>query len=183
MGLPVANSEDIRGTIGISLKETFRRLAGDYSQERSDEFIRWFVRRADQVMVKKSVLFESVPPTIEALKKRGLKLGIVSTKFRHRIEKTLRREKLEKYFDVIVGGEDVAEHKPDPKGLLTAIQLMTIAPAEVLYVGDSITDAETAMRAKVAFAAVLSGITPKEAFKEYNVQAFFDNLYQLPGLV
>lgn len=183
MGLPAVSVENIRRTIGLSLKETFQQLMGDHWQTRSDEFIRWFVQRGDQVMVERTVLFESVPSTVETLTSLGLSLGIVSTKFRYRIEEILRRERLEAFFEVIVGGEDVADHKPDPKGLLTAIQRMRRAPAEVIYVGDSGTDAETARQAGVAFVAVLSGVNPREAFKNYEVYAVIEDLRQLSGVV
>ena len=55
--------------------------------------------------------------------------------------------------DVIVGGEDVEREKPDPAGLSAAVERLDVAPAALLYVGDSPTDAETARRAGVRFAA------------------------------
>jgi len=44
-------------------------------------------------------------------------------------------------------------------------------------------DAETAKRANVAFVAVLSGVTPKEAFRDYAPLAIIENLSQLPSLL
>jgi len=61
------------------------------------------------------------------------------------------------YFDVIVGGEDVAAHKPDPEGLLKAISMVGCQKEEVLFVGDSTVDARTAKNAGVDFVAVLTG--------------------------
>jgi phosphoglycolate phosphatase len=106
-------------------------------------------------------------------------IGIVSTKFRRRIEEILGREDLLEPFDVIVGGEDVSRHKPDPEGLLAAIERLGGSPSGSLYVGDSVTDAETARRAGVPFAAVLNGVTPREAFKDYPVYKILDNLGEL----
>jgi phosphoglycolate phosphatase len=50
-------------------------------------------------------------------------------------------------------------------------------------VGDSVVDAETAQRAGVPFVAVLSGVTPKTAFRDYTPLAIIDNLYSLPTLL
>ena len=181
--LPCVSAEPIRRTIGLPLSETFRKLAGRQHNDRCDEFIRLFYERAEDVMVDWTVVLESVPGTIGILKEYGIALGIVSTKFRFRIEAILRRENLLESFEVIVGGEDVSEHKPDPEGLLKVVHLLDSAPARCLYVGDSITDAKTAVRAQVPFAAVLSGVTTKDDFKSYPVYGIVEDLSELPALM
>jgi phosphoglycolate phosphatase len=110
-------------------------------------------------------------------------LGIVSTKFRYRIETILEREGLLAPFEVIVGGEDVAAHKPDPTGLLAAIERVGGSTSDSLYVGDSVTDAETAKRAAIPFVAVLSGVTPKDAFEYHPVLQFLEDVSGLPDFV
>ena len=127
--------------------------------------------------------FESVPATIAALRVLGFPLGIVSTKFRYRIEAILEREGLHDAFGVIVGGEDVAEHKPDPTGLLRAIERLGGVPESTLYVGDSVTDAETAKRASVPFVAVLSGVTSREAFFGYPTYGILESLSELTDVI
>ncbi len=182
LGLPAASAEAAKQTIGLSLAEGFRALVGPQPAARADEFARLFIERADGVMADLTVLFESVPATIAALKAQGFSLGIVSTKFRYRIEAILEREGLQDAFGAIVGGEDVAEHKPDPTGLLTAIERLGGAPESTLYVGDSVTDAETARRAGVPFVAVLSGVTPREAFLDYPVCGILESLSELADI-
>src|SRR5690349_18163575 len=167
MGLAGVSKEAACRTIGLSLKETFLTLAGQKEAAQCDEFRRLFVQRADEVMSKLTVVYESVPPLVEALRQRDLKLGIVSTKFRYRIEEILRRENLLEYFPVVIGGEDVEEHKPHPQGLFKAIERLQCSPASSVYVGDSVADAELARRAAVPLVVVLSGVTPREHFDSY----------------
>lgn len=100
---------------------------------------------------------------IPALKQRGLAIGVLSTKFRRRIAAVLEREKMGGHFDVIVGGHDVANHKPHPEGALKAVQAFGAAAGEIIYVGDSVVDAETARRAQLPFVAVLTGVTSRHA--------------------
>ena len=107
----------------------------------------------------------------------------MSTKFRFRIETTLRREDLLDSFETIIGGEDVSNHKPDPEGLLKAIRKLESAPENSLYVGDSVIDAEAAKRAGVPFVAVLSGVTPRQDFEPYPVYKIIDSLSELPCLI
>ena len=181
VGLRPAPAERIRPTIGMSLPDAFRQLAGEPPGVEVEEFVRLFVQRADQVMADQTRIFAWVPAVLEELRQQGLALGIVSTKFRRRIEAILRREGLARAFSVVVGGEDVAAHKPDPGGLLMALDRLGCAPLEALYVGDSPTDAETARRAGVPFAAVFSGVTPREAFAGHQVGAVFADLRDLPA--
>ena len=103
-------------------------------------------------------------------------MGIVSTKFRYRIQEILKRENVIKYFDVIIGGEDVAKHKPDPEGLLKAWKRLNNKSLHTLYIGDSIVDAQTAQNAEVPFLAVLTGVTKREEFRECKVEGFIEDL-------
>ncbi len=183
IGLPQFSPEEIRSTIGLSLPNTLTRLVGVEHAERSREFARLFVERADQVMADLTRVLDDVPKVIGHLRDGGLALGIVSTKFRYRIEEVLRRAALLEPFDVIVGGEDVQSHKPDPESLLTAIEKMNGSPQTSVYVGDSVTDAETARRAEVPFIAVLSGVTPREAFNPYPVLKIVENLREIMDLI
>jgi phosphoglycolate phosphatase len=179
MDLPKVAAEDAQRTIGLSLHNILVALTGREQEGRGGEFARLFVEKADEVMTDLTEIFEEVPSVIKYLKREGVAIGIVSTKFRRRIEEILGREDLLEPFDVIVGGEDVSRHKPDPEGLLTAIKRIGGSPSGSLYVGDSVTDAETARRAGVPFAAVLNGVTPMEAFADYPVEGVLENLREL----
>jgi phosphoglycolate phosphatase-like HAD superfamily hydrolase len=56
--------------------------------------------------------------------------------------------------DVIVGRDSVAERKPHPQPLLTAVRELGATPERTLFVGDSDSDAVTAQRAGTAFRRV-----------------------------
>jgi len=183
LGLPGASDEAIRKTIGLSLPNTLLMLAGEEHAAHADEFYRLFVERADEVMHNATQLFGFVPDVVQQLRDDGFRLGIVSSKFRRRIEAVLERDGLGHHFEVIVGGEDVTAFKPDPSGLFTAIERLSSTSQDTLYVGDSVTDAETARRASVPFVAVLSGMTPHADFANHPAHEVLGNVSELPGLL
>ena len=183
MGLPPTTSDEIRRTVGYSLPESLVRLAGEEHSARGGEYMRLFVERADEVMADLTYVYDNVPETLEHLKERGLRLGIVSTKFRYRIEDVLGREGLLEPFEVIVGGEDVSEFKPDPESLNMALGMLGIPQEAALYVGDSVVDAEAAARAGVPFAAVLSGPTPRGSFSEYEPVMVLETVRDLASIL
>ena len=182
LGLPLAADAEIRQTIGLPLPDTLAMLVAKEYTRYTDEFTRLFVERADEVMVDMTELFDIVPETVAALQKLGIQLGIVTLKYRYRIESILRRERLLDAFEVTIGAEDVSEHKPSPKGLLVALERLNCVRQNCVYIGDSKTDAETARRAGIAFIAVLSGVTPRSAFEDYDVYEILEDVSGLLSL-
>ena len=180
MGLNGVSAEAACRTIGLSLSETFLTLGEHHDSVRCDEFHRLFVQRADEVMVSRTVLYEPVPLAIEELRELGFRLGIVSTKYRRRIVEVLKREGLLHLFEIVIGGDDVKQHKPHPQGLFEAIERLEYSPSSVVYVGDSLVDAELAKRAGVPLIVVLSGVTPREDFDNYEPLAVLESIRELP---
>ena len=134
-------------------------------------------------MVSQTDLLEGVPEALDTLRAAQIKLGIVSTKYRFRIEDILGRFELADRFDMIVGGEDVAAHKPDPQGLVLALDALAVGPEEAVYVGDHVVDAEAAMRASVPFVAVLSGESERGDFRRFPNVGILGTVSQLPTFI
>jgi len=181
LGLPAVSYEAVCPTIGLSLRDALVVLGGPEHESRSDEFFRFFVERADVVMAPSCRFFVGVADSLRGLAGAGYQLGIVSTKNRYRIEMVLEREGLTECFSTIVGAEDVSEFKPDPQGVKMAMTRLAVAHDDLLYVGDSEVDAETAKRAGVPFVAVTSGVTPKAAFDVHPKHAVLDSVADLPA--
>jgi phosphoglycolate phosphatase len=183
LGLCPAPDDRIRSTIGLTLRQTFDALAPDGSTDQRQAFPELFIRRAEDVMVDGTFLLEPVPRVVRRLWRCGVPLAIVSTKFRRRITAILERDRLLHAFRVVVGGEDVSCQKPDPEGVSEALHMLGETPPACVYVGDSAVDAETALRARLPFVAVLSGTTRRDAFRSYAPHAVIDDLRELPRLV
>lgn len=183
MQLPMASRHSIARTVGLSLPRTFEALTGSSDAARSAEFARWFVERADQVMVEMTVVYSAVADTVQRLRADGLSVAIVSTKFRYRIERILDREGLGHLFDLVVGGEDVARPKPEADGILQALRALGVDAADAVYVGDHPVDAEAARRAGVRFVAALSGHSTAGDFAEFEPLGLISSLGDLPALL
>ena len=181
LGLPLASAERIHATIGLSLSHTLQALTGIADPAIVTAFTGRFVAHADQVMHGLTLLYPWVAETVLALRAAGQRLGIVSSKYRYRIERILAEGGLASQFEVIIGGEDVSQHKPDPAGLLLALQRLNLPAPEVLYVGDHPVDAEAASRAGLPFMAVLTGASDVPSFTPYPVHSFLANVSHLPS--
>lgn len=75
------------------------------------------------------------------------KLGVVSSS--RRASEALERYKLRNFFDVVVGGLDVARHKPDPDSVHLALERLALQAENVVMVGDLAADVLAAQAAGV----------------------------------
>lgn len=184
MGHPPAELGAIRATIGMPLADTYHALTGAaLSPEQCGEFVRRFVERADIIMADNTTFYPETRPTLETLRRDGYHTGIISTKYRYRIDTVLRRDGLRDLFDILIGGEDVTAHKPAPDGLLLALRTLHIPPHAALYIGDSTIDAQTAQAAQVPFIAITTGATPPTDFAPYAPHAILGSLTELAPLL
>ncbi len=89
--------------------------------------------------------------TVETLHRNGILIGIATRSHRAYAEKCLAMMGMRRYIRGMLARDDVAFPKPDPRHLFETISLLGVDPGEVLYVGDTTTDLETARAAEVDF--------------------------------
>jgi phosphoglycolate phosphatase len=180
---PPAGFEAVKKTIGHTLPDSFRILTGNTDAKTAESFVKVYVAHADKVMNENTFIFPPVLDVLQALSEKNLDTAIVSTKYRYRIDAVLKRDNLSPYVGCVIGGEDVKNHKPDPEGILLAIEKLGIARDEALYIGDSTIDAEAARNAAVEFCGVLTGTTGIDEFKQLNVKHIIPDLSGLIGIL
>jgi len=142
LGHSVRDITEIRKTIGLSLKDTYSVLTSRCNVSEAEQFAKLFKEKADEVMVVNTELYNGVKDVLKDLKNKGYKIGIATTKFHYRIEQILCKFEVNELIDVIIGAEDVKIEKPDPEGLLCAMECLNLEKDNVLYVGDSLVDAQ-----------------------------------------
>jgi HAD superfamily hydrolase (TIGR01509 family) len=98
--------------------------------------------------------YEGVREMLLALRTVGVGVGVVTGKGRRAWDVTEREMRLGP-FAVVVTEDDVRHPKPDPEGLLRAIEALGVRPEETVYIGDSVTDVEAARAAGLRAAAAL----------------------------
>lgn len=171
--------EQIKRTIGKTLEDSFSEMTGITDPQHLASMKQQYVQHADSCMTANTHLFPETREVLQRLKQQGARIAILSTKYRYRIEELAARDFSEGFFDLIVGGEDVRQMKPNPEGLLLAMERLGVTPAETLYLGDSVVDALTARAASVPFAGILHGVTTHRELAAYPHTAIYTDLYGL----
>lgn len=178
-GYTDVTDEAIKRTIGKTLEESFSILTGVTDPDQLTAFRKEYGKEADTHMTVNTVLFLETKSVLLALKDAGASIGIISTKYRFRIQELIDQHFPGSFFNVIIGGEDVKNHKPSPEGLLLAMKQLHATKAETLYIGDSTVDAATAKAAGVDFAGITHGVTTAEELSKYPHRMIMNSLEEL----
>lgn len=109
-----------------------------------------------------SSLYNEVEKTLYELKKRGVKISLLTTKVQDQAEKIVEYFNLGKYFDLIMGRRDGISHKPSPEPLLAICKELNIDTKNTIMVGDTELDIQCGKNAGTFTCGVLYGYRTKE---------------------
>lgn len=111
---------------------------------------------------KMADLYPGIVDILTELKNKNIITSIFTGKGRKTTEITLEILAIKQFFDMIVTGDDVINHKPSPEGIIKFINSFNLNKDEVLMVGDSIADIIAAQEAGVDIASVVWDSYAKE---------------------
>lgn len=157
-GLDPAPAEAIIRTIGYPPKEAFR----EYSETQVEFLHRKFLEMAREVVPTKSRLLPGARETLEFCRNEGYRCGMATTKYRENGMKVLVNLDIDKYFDVVLFGDEVEFVKPHPGIVHRMAAELGAEVGQTLVVGDTINDILAARAAGAISVSVTSGVDPKE---------------------
>ena len=105
-------------------------------------------------------LYPGIRDALDALHGMGCRLGLVTSRTHTECAMDPTLAPLLTLMEIQVCVEDTSEHKPSPRPILYAAERLRVSPREILYVGDSPTDAQSAAAAGVDFALARWGCRP-----------------------
>jgi HAD superfamily hydrolase (TIGR01509 family) len=126
-------------------------------------------------------LYPGIKELLGYLKARGVKLALFTGKGIHTTTITLEEFGLKEYFDCVVTGNDVAQHKPSSEGIRKILSQFELDPSEALMVGDSVGDVKSSREAGVKIAAVLWDSYAKEKVLQMQTDYVFHDVEEFAG--
>lgn len=126
--------------------------------------------------------YEGVPELLATLKAQGHHLAVASNKYQAATEKIVEHF-FPGVFDVILGEREGVERKPNPQIVFDILERVQNTEhrvqTELLYVGDSLVDRDTAKDANVPFVACSWGFVSRKALAENGVGRIVDKPEEL----
>jgi phosphoglycolate phosphatase len=153
---PTYSEEHFRHWIGNGAKVMVQRaLSGssEISQELEPQAIEaalaLFLQIYQDNVCVKTQLYDGVKSTLQQLRNQGLKLVIVTNKPHRFITPIINGVGISSMFDLLVGGDTVAQSKPHPQPLLYVCETLAIPQEQCIMVGDSKNDILAAKAANI----------------------------------
>ena len=137
---------EIIKTFGEPLDHTMARLFPHMDTDDAVSIYRSFHYNNFGEMIK---LFPGIPELLAALKERGFKLGLVTSRLRRTTMEGLEQYGIKEYFDAVVTCEDTSKHKPDPEPINATLEKLSAKPEESIMLGDTMHDVLCARNAGV----------------------------------
>ena len=125
-------------------------------------------------------LFPKVEETLNKLSKK-YKLAILSNRIRELVDIGLKITKIEKYFDVVIGLENMIKPKPHPDGIFQILE--KYGETDAAFIGDALSDILTAKNANVIGIGTTWALTKKEEYEEINTDYIVDSFEELIKLL
>lgn len=118
----------------------------------------------------KTVPYPGIMDLLEELVRMGVNVAVASNKYQEAVTALVTTYFPHIPWAAIHGMRDGVPGKPDPSIVFNILASVPTAKADVLYVGDSGVDMETARRACVESVGVTWGFRPLKELREYNAE-------------
>jgi HAD superfamily hydrolase (TIGR01509 family) len=128
--------EEIMSHFGPGEGEIFARIVG---RERAEEAYAACRKYLDENM-DRVPLHDGVAEMLQALRQREVPTSIVTGRSWNTTEMILKHHGILEQFVTVVANDHVERPKPAPLGIQLALERMSMAPHEIIYVGDSHVD-------------------------------------------
>jgi phosphoglycolate phosphatase len=146
--------------IGHGVANLVARALGPEGRSQQTDAMNFFLPYYDQHKLDFTRAYPSVPEALAQLAPRPM--AVLTNKPRIMAEQILTALGLANYFAVIYGGDSFPTTKPDPAGVHAILAKLAVAPENVLYVGDSQVDVQTARNAGIPVAVVNYGFGQRD---------------------
>ena len=110
-----------------------------------------------------------IEEVLEFVERKNLKQAIFTFNTHRNAEISLQKVNLMKYFELIVGRDNVENLKPHPDHLLIICKKLKVIPSEIIVIGDSARDIEAALNVgakSIAIKTKLFNLSKIETFQK-----------------
>lgn len=176
-GYPLHSYEEYASFVGNGINKLIERALPQDAQTQENvlELREHFVAYYNVHNCDKTHPYEGINEVLETLKKReGVKLAVASNKYQQATEKIVNHF-FPKTFDIILGERAQKPRKPDPQIVYDILEKLEVKKEDVLYIGDSVVDVQTAKNAGVRTAACSWGFCSKEQLASYKPDYLLEN--------
>ena len=180
-GYPQHGTEEYRFFVGNGINKLFERALPDGEKTETNvlRIRQSFIPYYDVHCVDLTRPYPGIPELLNTLQQKGIQIAVASNKYQRATGKLIPHFFPDIRFTAILGQREGIPRKPDPQIVHEIIKLAGVQPEDVLYVGDSNVDMQTALHAKVDGIGVTWGFRPRTELEEGHPFAIIDKASDL----
>ncbi|MEA5122785.1 phosphoglycolate phosphatase [Xanthomonas floridensis] len=183
LGMQQFSEATIRGWIGegvhVLLATALREAGGTHD---ADTEMPVMMRHYEACLLHNPQLYSGVGEALTGLREAGATLALCTNKPSRFIAPLLEHLGIASQFSSVLGGDSLAQRKPDPSPLLQLARQFQRTPQQCLMVGDSATDAAAARAAAMPLAMVRYGYLRGFDVQTAGAVAVMDDMRELLAL-
>ena len=185
LGYPTHDVETIRTFVGNGINKLLERALP--LQEQTEEKVMLmrshFVPYYDAHNADLSSPYPSIVHLLEDLQGQGIMIAVASNKYQEATVKLVKHYFPMINFIEILGQREGINVKPDPSIVFDILKKANVNKEEVLYVGDSGVDMQTAINAGVDAIGVTWGFRPRTELEGFQPMGLIDKAEELWGFI
>ena len=161
------NEDDIKNVIGYPLEFMYEKLGVENTQIK--KFVNTYKQRYREISLEQTILLDDAIESLE-LANKFARLGIVTTKTTKYTIPLLEDMGILKYFETIIGRQEVINPKPNPEPIFKAMENLDVTNSnhKIYMIGDTKLDLIAAKNANITGIGVLCGYGKREDLKQYS---------------
>jgi len=184
---PAQGAHSVRLYIGGGIPRLIKRLLtgemdGEPPAAELQHALELFERHYRDTLTRLTQPFPGVEEGLRRFAGAGVKLACVTNKGQSFALPLLQATGLREFFDLVVAGDSLPVHKPDPRPLLYCAQQFGTRPGELLMIGDSVNDTLAARAAGCPAFCVAYGYSARDV-RELDCDAIVQTLVEAVRLI
>jgi len=154
--------EEWRHLVGVPLPKQMEIIFPDRDEDFHLEVANRYRAIYDTMAIEICPPFPHMKPLLRNLKDAGVVVTIASSKRSNLVQVVIDHHNLNEYFAMVVGAQEVTNHKPHSESVDVTVEKFGTAREETVVIGDSIFDLDMARNARVDAIGVTTGVHTAE---------------------
>jgi len=181
LGYPTRDVETIRTFVGNGINKLLERALPDEEKTEANvmRMRSHFVPYYDVHNADLSMPYPGIVALLEELQAKGIMIAVASNKYQEATVKLVKHYFPTIGFVEILGQREGINVKPDPTIVFDILKKADVSSEEVLYVGDSGVDMQTAINAGVDAIGVTWGFRPQAELEGFCPMGLIDKAEEL----
>ena len=172
MGYPAHPLQAYNYMVGNGVRKLLERAEPDADEDTIEKLLAYFREHYDAHCTDTTLPYPGIPELLADLTERGVKVAVATNKYQSAAERIIAHFFPDIKFAAVLGQTDDRPIKPDPSIVFAILNIAPTPKADVMFVGDSAVDIETARRACVDSVGVSWGFRPASELR----RAFADHI-------